>query len=159
MWWLPIFCTRANENHIRPPLCGGVYDFKLRKPLSQQCLRLRYVTESRLQNLLRDCSLRSLHFICKSSVAQWRPPESFTCPVHVSARAGINHRQQTNRQRLSHGKHLCRMADLPGVCAIQTTKNSHRCPPPFGKPAYKHSQIVNAPASNINGVTTTPTLK
>ena len=127
MWRLAIFSTRTNENHIRSPLGGGVYDFKLRKTLSQQCLRLRQVTQGRLQNLFRDRSFRILHFICKGSVAQRRPPESFPCPVHVSARAGINHRQQSNRQRLSRGKHLRCMADLLSVCAIQTTKNSHRC--------------------------------
>src|ERR1035441_4616353 len=87
MWRLAIFSTRTNENHIRSPLGGGVYDFKLRKTLSQQCLRLRQVTQGRLQNLFRDRSFRILHFICKGSVAQRRPPESFPCPVHVPARA------------------------------------------------------------------------
>ena len=157
MWWLTIFSTRAYDNHIRFPLGGGVYDFELRKPLPQQCLRLRYVAEGRLQNLFRDRSFRILHFICKGSVAQRRPPESFPCPVHVSARAGINHRQQSNG-RGSAVENIC-AAWLTCLVFVPSRQQRIRIVASFGKPAYKHSQIVNAPASNINGVTTTPTLK
>ena len=153
--FLPIFRAGTDNHHVGSPFGGCIDDLALRPSLSLHAFRIAKVTPCRAENILCRRLFGFQHLFLVRQVMRLRSEKALADSVHVTARPGIDHMSKPNVRP-------CESISVAfAICAelVPSKQQRTRMACSSGCLYYNRSHMVNAPASNMRGVTTRPTLK
>jgi hypothetical protein len=124
-----VFGAGANNHQICLPFGRSVHDFALWSslPVQRFCATemVQTLTQAFIQDIFSGGRLSLAHLFFSWLRGHWVSMKTLTQVLDIVSWAGIGHKQQAKGGGLSCREHLCRLAYLSDVSAVQTTQYAH----------------------------------